>query len=219
MLMLSENQDLNDVRILNEGKENNKKYYIEGVFMQANVLNGNNRIYPLDVMEDAVDVYVRDYVNKNRALGELDHPAEPNMDFRNVSHIIEKLQVQGSNVYGRARIMEEMPQGKVAAGLIKEGVQLAVSSRGLGTLTEDDKGRDVVSDFVIVAAADIVVTPSAPDAFVTALSENRNWVFDACDRKYKLDKVERMRDRVREMPAREVNEKRMAIINSYLRTL
>lgn len=156
-----------------------KKYVIEGVFMQSERKNKNNRIYPESIMDKEVNRYITEYVNSNRAVGELNHPSgDPAINYERVSHKITKLVKEGTNWIGTATITKNTPMGSIVAGLMDEGVQLGVSSRALGTVKLDlNRTKIVQPDFRLITPADIVADPSAPDALVTNIMENSEWVF------------------------------------------
>jgi hypothetical protein len=162
------------VQVITEGK--NKDLYIEGVFLQSELANRNNRIYPKNVMEKEVARYMKEYVDSKRAFGELGHPEGPTINLDRVSHIITSLKEDGNNYIGRAKILNT-PMGNIVKGLIEGGAQLGVSSRGMGTLKERDGINEVQEDFYLATAADIVADPSAPDAFVQGIMENKEWMF------------------------------------------
>ena len=155
----------------------NKNWVIEGVFLQGNIKNRNGRIYTTDILDKEVERYTETYINKNRALGELGHPQGPSINLERVSHLITKLVREGDNYIGKAKIMNT-PYGDIAANLIKEGVSLGVSSRGMGTLEERNGSKYVKGDFMLATAADIVADPSAPDAFVNGIMEGVDWIWD-----------------------------------------
>lgn len=169
-----------EIQYLSETREDGKKnYFIEGVFMQGDVQNRNNRMYPAEVLQKEVDRYVKEYVTKNRAYGELGHPQGPTINLERVSHMITKLEKDGSNFIGRAKIMTETPYGGIVKSLMDEGAQLGVSSRGMGSLKPNKQGiAEVQGDFYLATAADIVADPSAPDAFVRGIMEGKEWVWD-----------------------------------------
>lgn len=163
------------VHIITE--EKSKDLYIEGVFLQSELANRNNRIYPKAVMEKEVARYMKEYVDSKRAFGELGHPEGPTINLDRVSHIITSLKEDGNNYIGRAKILNT-PMGNIVRGLVEGGAQLGVSSRGMGTLKERDGGiNEVQNDFYLATAADIVADPSAPDAFVQGIMENKEWMF------------------------------------------
>lgn len=154
-----------------------KKYYISGIFLQANVKNRNNRIYPEDIMEREVNRYSNNYILKRRAFGELGHPEGPSINLDRVSHLIEHLTREGSNWVGKAKILDT-PNGKIVKAMIDDGAQLGVSSRGVGSLTNRNGVNYVGDDFMLSTAADIVADPSAPAAFVNGIMEGKEWVWD-----------------------------------------
>jgi hypothetical protein len=167
-----------DIQLLSEVNEETgeKDYFIEGVFMQSEQKNRNGRVYPKSVLMTEVKRYNKEYVQKNRAMGELNHPQGPTVNLDRVSHIIKELREDGSDVYGKAKIMDT-PMGKIAKNLIDEGAKLGVSSRGMGTLKEKNGVNEVQKDFLL-AAVDIVADPSAPNAFVNGIMEGAEWVWD-----------------------------------------
>jgi len=155
-----------------------KNLFIEGVFMQANVKNRNGRVYPTEVLDKEVARYNEEYVQKKRAFGELGHPQGPTINLERVSHLITDLRKENDNYIGKAKIMDS-PYGQIVKGLIGEGAQLGVSSRGMGTLKPNRDGvNEVQKDFYLATAADIVADPSAPDAFVNGIMEGVEWVWD-----------------------------------------
>ena len=154
-----------------------KKYYIEGIFAQAIKPNRNGRTYPKSVLEKAVAAYVPAIAAK-RSLGELNHPNIPSINFERASHIIESLTWEGNDVIGRAKIMTSMPMGIIAKNLIDEGVQLGVSTRGMGSLKSIGGLNEVQSDYTL-NTIDIVSDPSGIDCFVAGLMENREWIMES----------------------------------------
>lgn len=163
--------------IVEENAETGKKsLYIEGVFLQSNLQNRNGRVYPREIMEKEVNRYMQEQVATKRAYGELGHPDGPNINLDRVSHMITSLREDGDNWIGKAKILDT-PMGNIASSLIKEGAGLGVSSRGLGSLKEKNGVNVVQDDFMLATAADIVADPSAPDAYVQGIMENREWVF------------------------------------------
>ena len=175
MKLISES--IEDIEYITEDDaEGKKNYRIRGVFLQAEVKNRNGRIYPMSVLEKEVSRYNKEYVNKNRAFGELGHPDGPTVNLERVSHMITKLHPDGKNFIGEAKIMDT-PYGKIVKNLINEGAKLGVSSRGMGSL-EPRRGAQVVKDdFYLATAADIVADPSAPNAFVEGIMEGKEWVW------------------------------------------
>lgn len=172
-------EEIEDVKVfIAEGKNGKKSLYIEGVFLQGNIKNRNDRMYPMETLRREVGRYNEKFVNSGRALGELGHPDGPTVNLDRVSHKIVSLRESGSNYIGKAKILST-PMGKIAESLLSEGVKLGVSSRGIGSLCLNKEGVNVVSDdFMLATAADIVADPSAPDAFVEGIMEGKDWVWD-----------------------------------------
>ena len=164
--------------ITEEGTNGQKSLYIEGVFLQGNIKNRNGRLYPMETLSREVSRYSEQHIKTGRALGELGHPDGPTVNLDRVSHKIVALEQRGNNFIGKAKILST-PMGKIAESLIKEGVKLGVSSRGIGSLKQAKEGFNVVGeDFMLATAADIVADPSAPDAFVQGIMEGKEWVWD-----------------------------------------
>jgi Prohead core protein serine protease len=168
-----------DAQVLTEEKDGKKNYFIEGVFLQSELKNRNGRWYPKSILEREVARYVKDYINENRAVGELGHPDTPTVNYDRSSHKILSLRENGNNYVGRAKIMDT-PMGKIVKTLLDEGVKIGVSSRGMGSLKPVHEGtvQMVQDDYYLATAADIVADPSAPDALVQGILEHREWVWD-----------------------------------------
>jgi len=178
-LICEVNEEINYITETLDEASGKKNLYIEGVFMQGDIKNRNGRMYPADVLEKEVKRYNEQYIEKNRAYGELGHPQGPTINLERVSHMITKLERDGSNFVGKAKIMTETPYGKIVESLIKDGGQVGVSSRGMGSVKPSRDGTGVVqSDFYLATAADIVADPSAPDAFVNGIMEGKEWVWE-----------------------------------------
>ena len=160
-----------------EEKNGKKNYTIKGVFLQSNIKNRNGRVYPKDILMTEVKRYNSEFINKNRAFGELGHPDGPTVNLERVSHMIKKLYPDGDNFIGEAKIMDT-PYGKIVKGLIDEGAQLGVSSRGMGSIEQRNGASYVKNDFMLATAADIVADPSAPQAFVEGIMEGKERVWD-----------------------------------------
>src|SRR5210317_252525 len=176
MKLISE--EVTQAEYLIEENNGKKEYKIKGVFLQSEIKNRDGRVYPADILEREVRRYNKEFINKNRAFGELGHPDGPTVNLERVSHMIKKLYPDGDNFIGEAKIMDT-PYGKIVKGLIDEGAQLGVSSRGMGSLQQKNGANYVGSDFYLATAADIVADPSAPDAFVEGIMENKEWVWDS----------------------------------------
>ena len=167
-----------NVEYICEAQENGpKKYSIRGPFMQAEVKNRNGRVYPMEVLSKEVEKYNKNFVQQNRAFGELGHPDGPTVNLERVSHRITSLRPDGQNFIGEAKIMDT-PMGKIVKNLMDEECKLGVSSRGMGSLDERGGAKYVRDDFYLATAADIVADPSAPNAFVEGIMEGKEWVWN-----------------------------------------
>ena len=176
MKLISEHVE--DIEYITEADEDGKKNYrIKGVFMEADIKNRNNRMYPMNVLQKEVSRYNKEYVQQKRAFGELGHPDGPTVNLERVSHMITKLYPNGKQFVGEAKVMDT-PYGKIVKNLIDEGAKLGVSSRGMGSLEPRRDMHVVKDDFYLATAADIVADPSAPNAFVEGIMEGKEWVWD-----------------------------------------
>ena len=171
-------EEIEQVEVIVEERNGKKTLHIEGVFLQGDICNRNGRMYPSATLAKEVSRYNEAFVTKGRALGELGHPDGPTVNLDRVSHKIISLRQEGSNFIGRAKILST-PMGNIAKSLLDEGVKLGVSSRGVGSIQQNNEGVNVVGeDFMLATAADIVADPSAPDAFVDGIMEGKDWVWD-----------------------------------------
>ena len=130
-------EQIENVQILTEEKDGKKLLYIEGVFLQSELKNRNGRMYPFSVLEREVGRYNEEYIKSKRALGELGHPDGPTINLDRVSHRITSLRAEGNNFVGKAQILDT-PMGNIAKSLLGEGVQLGVSSRGMGSIQKSE---------------------------------------------------------------------------------
>jgi len=169
-------ETVEEVKYLVEENNGQKSHFIEGVFMQSERKNRNGRVYPKSIMEREVNRYNNEYIKEKRAFGELGHPDSPSINLDRVSHMIVSLSEDGNNYIGKAKILGT-PYGNIVKNLIDEGAKLGVSSRGMGSLKPANGFQLVQDDFYLATAADIVADPSAPDAFVRGIMENKEWVY------------------------------------------
>lgn len=203
-----------NVQTIVEQKESGQKdYFIEGIFMQTERVNRNNRKYGKSVMENEVNRYNKEYIEKNRAYGELGHPSGPTINLERVSHMIKELRMEGNDVIGKAKIMDT-PYGNIVKNLIGEGACLGVSSRGMGTLKEKNGVMEVQNDFYLATAADIVADPSAPDAFVRGIMEGVEWVWD--NGILKAQKIEEMKNEITRTSTRNLNAVKLRLFEDFL---
>ena len=164
--------------IVEQNEKGEKDYFIAGIFMQSEIKNRNGRIYPKEVIQKEVKRYNKEFVEKKRAFGELGHPEGPTINLDKVSHMITKLEEDGNNFVGRAKILST-PNGQIVKNLIDDGAKLGVSSRGLGSLESKGNAQYVKDDFQLATAGDIVADPSAPEAFVEGIMEGVEWVYES----------------------------------------
>ena len=203
------------LEVLTEEKNGKKKYIIEGVFAQADKKNRNGRVYPLPIMEKAINTYVEKQVSKGRAVGELNHPEGPTVNLDKVSHKIENLEFKGSDVMGRATILNT-PMGKVVEGLLDGGVGLGVSTRGMGSLMQQN-GAMVVKDDFLLNAIDIVQDPSAPGAFVNGIMEGVEWVWN--NGIIEAQTIEKMETEIKKAPRANLYETEVREFKNFLSLL
>jgi len=206
--------------ITEEGVEGKKNLYIQGPFIQTEVKNRNGRMYRSESVAREVKRYNEDYVNKGRALGELGHPDGPSINLDRVSHRIVSLTQEGNDFMGKAQILNT-PMGEIARNLIESGVQLGVSTRGMGSLKEINGVQVVQDDFYLATAADIVADPSAPNAFVNGIMEGVEWVWDnGMLRTQELEKAKRAIDEASsKINKKELEEAKLRVFNHFLSNL
>ena len=210
-------EQIEPVEILTEEKDGKKSTYIKGVFLQTEITNRNGRMYKYETMEREVGKYNEEFIKRGRALGELGHPEGPTINLDRVSHKIVELLPEGKNFIGKAKLLET-PMGKIAKNLLEEGVQLGVSSRGLGSLRKEGTTSIVADDFILSTAADIVADPSAPDAFVQGIYEGKEWALvDGAIKEAQLEAVKHALDTA---PSKEeLAERKISAFESLLRSL
>ena len=210
-------EQIEPVEILTEEKDGKKSTYIKGGFLQTEITNRNSRMYKYETMEREVGKYNEEFIKRGRALGELGHPEGPTINLDRVSHKIVELQPEGKNFIGKAKLLET-PMGKIAKNLLEEGVQLGVSSRGLGSLRKEGTTSIVADDFILSTAADIVADPSAPDAFVQGIYEGKEWALvDGAIKEAQLEAVKEILDNA---PSKEeLAERKISAFEALLRSL
>lgn len=217
MKLISEFQDYAVSPVIVEENENGKKdYFIEGVFMQSEIKNRNGRVYPKDVMKKEVARYTKEFVEQDRAFGELGHPDGPTINLDKVSHMITKLEEDGNNYVGRAKILTT-PNGQIVRNLIDDGAKLGVSSRGLGSLEQRNGAQVVKSDFQLATAADIVADPSAPEAFVEGIMEGVEWYYESGI--LKAREYDAMRDSLKAAKLSKLEETKLNLWKSFVEKL
>ena len=214
MKLISE--EISQAEYLVEETNGKKNYKIKGVFLQSDIKNRNGRIYENDILTKEVKRYNQEFINKKRAFGELGHPDGPTVNLERVSHMITKLSPEGKNFIGEAKIMDT-PYGKIVKGLIDEGAQLGVSSRGMGSLVQKNGANYVGKDFYLATAADIVADPSAPDAFVEGIMENKEWVWD--NGVIKAQDIEEYKEHIQEAKRLKLAEAKVKVFKNFIEKL
>jgi hypothetical protein len=211
-------ESIENVKYLTEESEDGKKkLYIEGTFLVGDAVNRNNRMYKMDTLRNEVARYTEQYINTNRALGELGHPDTPSLNLERVSHKIVSLKEDNNTFYGKALILET-PYGQIAKNLIENGVSLGVSSRALGSVIQTKEGYNLVQDDLRLAtAADIVADPSAPGAFVNGIMENREWMM--VDGKFVEADFEQTKRQIKSAPKHQIEQVALKLFENYLRKI
>ena len=209
-------EEITTVDFICEDKEGKKNYFIEGVFLQAELKNRNNRMYPLKTLSKEVAKYDENYIQKGRALGELGHPDGPSINLDRVSHKILSLKEDGNNFIGKAKLLDT-PMGGIAKNLLDEGVKLGVSSRGMGSIRKEENCNVVMDDFMLATAADIVADPSAPDAFVNGIMEGKEWVWD--NGVLKEANVAQIKQEIDQATLINLQERKISAFEAFLKSL
>ena len=204
--------------LIEEDPKTGKKHaFIEGVMLQTEVKNKNGRIYPKEIMQKEVARYNKEYVEQNRAYGELGHPEGPTINLERTSHLITSLKEDGKNFIGKAKILST-PMGEIVRSLLDDGARLGVSSRGMGSLKASNGGVQMVqSDFQLATAADIVADPSAPDAFVDGVMEGVEWVWD--NGVIKAQKIEEYKKSILRARSHKLQEVKLQVYSDFLKNL
>ncbi|NDH48948.1 MAG: primosomal protein [Proteobacteria bacterium] len=207
-----------DAQLIIEEKEDGKKnYFIEGIFLQGAIKNRNGRVYPVGVLENEVKRYSEQYIKGKRAFGELGHPQGPGINLDRVSHMVESLTKDGNNFIGRAKVLDT-PMGNIVKNLMDEGATLGVSSRGMGSLKQNNEGVDEVQDdFYLATAADIVADPSAPDAFVRGIMEGVEWVWDGGILKQQT--IQELKNEIVKTSKRDLKEAKIRVFERFMKHL
>jgi hypothetical protein len=203
-----------EIKCLTEETSGKKNFFIEGVFLQSERPNRNKRQYKFETLQREVNRYNEEYVKPNRAYGELGHPDTPSINLERVSHMIKELRTDGTDFYGKAKILDT-PYGNIVKSFIEEGAKLGVSSRGMGSLERTNSGISLVKDdFYLATAADIVADPSAPDAFVRGIMENREWML--VEGRFMEIDIEKTKEIINNTPSRRLQETAVAEFTKFL---
>jgi hypothetical protein len=215
MKLITEQLD-SDIQYVTEAKQNGTKdVFIEGIFMMADSKNRNGRIYESNVLHPAVEKYIEEQVKTGRAVGELNHPDGPTINLDKVSHLITSLRIEGSNVIGKAKILDT-PMGQIVKGLLEGGVKLGVSSRGMGSL-ETRNGVNYVKNDFHLATVDIVQDPSAPAAFVNGIMEGVEWIYE--NGVLKPQEIEQIETEIKRTPKAQLAEAQVRVFQHFLSKL
>lgn len=206
----------NDIEFVCEEKNGKKEYVLKGVFMQGNIKNRNGRVYPIETLIKEVKRYSKEYIDKNRAYGELGHPQGPTINLERVSHMIKDLHPDGNNIMGEAKVLDT-PMGTIVKNLMDEGATLGVSSRGMGSLQQKGGVDTVQSDFQLATAADIVADPSAPEAFVEGIMEGVEWL--QIDNRWVPQYLEQSKNTILKAKRSNMQETKLKLFQDFLERL
>jgi hypothetical protein len=212
-------ETVENVQYLTETTENGKRnLFIEGIFLVGEQANKNRRIYKIDTLREEVNRYTQEYINTNRALGELGHPDTPSINLERVCIKIESLKEDGNNRFiGKARVLDT-PYGNIVRNFIESGVSLGVSSRGMGSLVQTDSGLSVVQDdFRLATAADVVADPSAPGAFVNGIMEGKEWLF--VEGRYVEVDIQNAKRQIRKASSKQLEEVALNLFKNFISKL
>jgi len=208
-------ETVEEVAYLTENKDGEKQFFIEGVFMQAEQKNKNGRVYPRQILSKEANRYLNEYVNKNRALGELNHPTGPSVNLDRVSHKIIWLNENNNDFYGKAKILDT-PCGQIVKNLMNENIKMGVSTRGMGSL-EKRGGVNFVKEDFMLAAIDIVADPSAPNAFVNGIMEGKEWVWD--NGLLREQQIAEYQNTLKKTPSRKLQAESIRLFADFLRKI
>ena len=209
-------ETVEEIKVITEENNGVKTLYIQGPFLVAETKNRNGRSYPVSVLENEVNRYMKEYVDKNRAFGELGHPESPTINLERVSHMITNITKNGNVFEGKAKVLDT-PMGKIAKNLMEAGATLGVSSRGMGSLKNEGGVNIVQPDFYLATAADIVADPSAPGAVVQGIMEGKEWVWD--NGLVKEVNVNEYYDQIKSAKQKQLDEISLKIFENFLSRL
>lgn len=218
MKLIKEDISFNDLEVIKESasKGSDGRMYIKGPFLQAEKQNKNGRIYPQYVMDKAVEAYKQEYINQSRALGELNHPAEPVVNPERAAIMTQELTKDGIYYVGKAKVLST-PMGKIVENLLNDGVKIGVSSRGLGSLKQRGTFNEVQEDFMLTTAADVVFDPSAQSSFVEGVYEQAEWICES-GAFHRID-IEEARKSLLKANKNELNKVKLEIFERFLKNL
>jgi hypothetical protein len=204
------------ISCISEEKDGKKSLFIEGPFLQSELVNKNGRKYLRETMQKEVSRYTENYINKNRAFGELGHPDTPTINLDRVSHLTVSLRQEGNDWIGKAKILDT-PMGTIVKNLLEGGAQIGVSSRGMGSLKNVNGINIVQDDFHLATAADIVADPSAPGAFVQGIMENKEWMI--VNGVWTEVHNEQAKREIRKATRKEIEEVSLKIFETFIKKL
>lgn len=217
MKLLREISENVKTKVIKEDSNGHKrKYFLSGTFIQTGITNRNNREYPEDIVDKEVDRYVKENINENRAYGELGHPETPTIQLDRVSHLIRSLKKDGQNYVGKLEVLDT-PNGNIVKNLIDAGASLGVSTRGVGSLKTQGNVSIVQDDYRIITAGDIVADPSAPDAFLTAVMEEKEWVWR--NGTFKEVRLTEAKKKILKTSQKDLDEMKIRIFEDFLSKL
>lgn len=210
-------EEAQDVKMITENVKGNKKLYIEGVFCQAETKNRNGRVYPIHVLNNAVNFYKENFINRGRAVGELNHPSSPTINYDRVSHKIVSVVREGNSFRGKALIVNT-PMGQIVKNLHEEGIVFGVSSRAVGSLRPTNEGVNIVGDDLMFSTvADIVHDPSCTSAFVEGIMEGKEWYYDVTKNEWLIESTQKKINNL--ASSRQLEERKLEVFESFLNSI
>lgn len=212
MKLITELHESTEYLVEADEKTGKKNHYIKGIFAQSETKNRNKRVYPRGIMEREINSFSK-MIEGKRALGELNHPQGPQINLDKVSHIITEMWWEGNDVYGKAKILGT-PMGNIAKNFLDEGVQLGVSTRGMGSVKQMREGYSVVLEDFRLSTVDIVADPSGPDCFVNGIMEGTDWLYDEASGMYRV--AEELQSTMRKMSARQIDEQKVELFKQFM---
>jgi hypothetical protein len=218
LLLIEKNENRVDYLIEKDVDSDEKKYYVQGIFMQSEIQNKNKRIYPLSVLENETNRFINENVKKNKAYGELSHPSGPSINPDRIALHIKDIHREGNNFLGKA-LVASTPMGNIVKGLLKDGANLGVSSRALGSLKPIKDGLNEVQSDLRLLAIDVVTDPSAPDAYVRGIMESKSWVWDAAREMYIEQDISDIKSSINKMSLKEIDTQKIKMFENFLKKI
>lgn len=199
--------------------EEDGKLYLSGIFVQAECVNKNKRMYPKQIMESAVQKYKTDFIDRNMGVAELEHPQTLSINPERIAaKIVELKESEPNNYYGKALVVDT-PCGNIVKGLISGGISVGMSSRAEGSVKMTESGVAVVQNDLRLVAIDVVMSPSAPDAYVQGIMESASPFWNSIEEYADANLIESFKREMQGMTTKQINEQKYAMFQKFVEAI